>query len=143
MVQKLRRIYFILILPVVIGFIVVCYLKSRHLLAVGPYNNSGVLPQLLFILAAGTAMAYPILLRAVFAHRNQFEKFVLKCDLLKFERYLIAGPLLTPYLALLAYYLELPEFYTIGIFLMSLYASYYFYPSKRRIALEQQIFRSY
>jgi hypothetical protein len=141
--RKLRRQYAIFVLPVVFGFAVAGCLKACRLIAPVSPAFSDPLSVLLFVLAAGLAIAYPAFFRALFAHRNRFADAVLKSELIKFERYLMGGALLTPYLALLAYALSLPDFYAIGIFLMSLYAVYFFYPSKKRIAFEQRIFRAY
>jgi hypothetical protein len=143
MVQKLRRRYVLFMLPVVVGFAVAGCLKSCQLLLPGPLADSGPLSQLLFVLAAGSAIAYPTFFRTIFAHRNRFSTAVRKSDLVKFECHLMGVALLTPYMALLAYALSLPDFYSLGIFLMSLYAVYFFYPSKKRIAFEQRIFRAY
>lgn len=141
MVQKLRKTYFVLLLPAIFGFIITHYLKSHYQLTIGPFADSDSLSQALFVLAAGLAIAYPIFYRALFAHRNRFEKFVLKSELIKFERNLMAGALLTPYLALAAYCIDLPDFYLIGIFIMGLYASYFNYPTPKKIAFERSIFR--
>ena len=49
--------------------------------------------------------------------------------------------LVTPYLTLAGYWLALPKFYLSGAVLMTLYAGYYFYPSRRRLEFDRRIFR--
>jgi hypothetical protein len=66
---------------------------------------------------------------------------VSEVEFIKFERRLMVISLVTPYLALVAYTLEFPKFYTTAAILMGLYAIYYFFPSKRRLALDRRIFR--
>jgi hypothetical protein len=50
--------------------------------------------------------------------------------------------LVTPYLALLAYFLQLSRFYLAATLLVTLYAVYYTYPSHKRIAFDEKIFRT-
>jgi hypothetical protein len=50
--------------------------------------------------------------------------------------------LVTPYLAAIAYFLQLPRFYLAATLLMALYAIYYYYPSLKRITFDEKIFRA-
>ncbi|MEE4606124.1 MAG: hypothetical protein V2J65_32940, partial [Desulfobacteraceae bacterium] len=96
---------------------------------------------LIFILCIALAIAFPIFYRALFAHKNRDVMSVSDQKFLKFERTLVNVVMITPYLALLSYLFELPRFYTGSAILIGLYAVYYFYPSKKRIAFERRIFR--
>jgi hypothetical protein len=68
-------------------------------------------------------------------------KSISETELIKFERNLLFMVLATPYLALTAFILEFPRFYSAGTILMGIYTIYYFYPSKKRIALDRRIYR--
>ena len=95
-----------------------------------------------FILAALLAVAGPIFYRSLFAHRQRNHSSVSQEVLFKFERNLTCMVLIVPYLAVIAYVLELPRFYNAATILLALYAIYYYYPSQKRIAFDSKIFRA-
>ena len=141
--RYLKRVYFSLAAPAAAGFLIAWPIKitgppewGRQLIFAAPVAES------LFVAAAILSIAFPIYYRSWFAHRNRREKRVPERALLKFERNLIVGTMITPYLALTACVLPLPRFHLAAIALMGLYAAYYFYPSERRIAFERRIFRA-
>ena len=115
--------------------------KAYDLIEIGSPNFSQIAGPIIFILCIALAIAFPIFYRALFAHKNRDVISVSDEKLLKFERTLINVVMVTPYLALVAYFFELPRFYTTSAILIGLYAVYYFYPSKTRIAFERRIFR--
>jgi hypothetical protein len=100
-----------------------------------------ILAPSIFVLSVILAVALPIFYRTFFAHNRRHVESISEMELNKFERNLIYITLVTPYLALAALLLELPRFYTAGTILMGIYAVYYFYPSRKRIALDRRIFR--
>ena len=87
------------------------------------------------------SIALPIFFRTLFAHNVRQEKSISETDLLRFERTFLCIALVTPYIALAGYILELPRFHLGGTVIMALYAVYYYYPSERRIRFEKRIFR--
>jgi Ca2+/Na+ antiporter len=141
MSKELKKAYLILLLPSILGFTLAGGAKVYGFSEVGSANFSQVAGPLIFILCIALTVAFPIFYRALFAHKNRDLISVSDKKLLKFERTLINVVMITPYLALLAYFFELPRFYTAAAILLSLYAVYYFYPSKVRIAFERRIFR--
>lgn len=141
MVHELRRTYLVMLIPVVVGFIFLFGAKVFHLMPSGPFTFQEYLGPALFIASVIFAIALPILLRTLFAHKVRHEKRVSEADLYKFERTFLRVALLTPYTALMAYLFELPRFYGAGTVLMALYAVYYYYPSDKRITFEKRIFR--
>ena len=93
-----------------------------------PVQTSAFIAPMIFILAAVFGVAGPILYRSFFAHSHgMFMKFRLR-TLFIFERNLTGMALVTPYLALVAYFLQLPRFYLAATLLMALYAVYYYLP---------------
>ena len=141
MTEKLRKIYAVVLLPSILGFVLVYLNNASGFVRIGPIHFSEIMAPSIFILSVVCAVACPIFYRTFFAHRKRMDPSVSENELMKFERNLIYIAMVTPYLALTAYILELPRFYTAGAFLMGLYAIYYFYPSKRRFAFERRIFR--
>jgi Ca2+/Na+ antiporter len=141
MTDELKKTYFIFLLPSVFGFILAGWAKACGLIEIGSVKFIEIAGPLIFILGIVLAIAFPIFFRALFAHKSRDLINLSEKKLLKFERTLINVVMITPYLALIAYFFELPRFYTASAILIGLYAVYYFYPSKTRIAFEKRIFR--
>jgi len=141
MTDELKRTYFAFLLPAILGFTLAAGAKVYGFIEIGSANFSQIAGPSIFILCIALTIAFPIFYRALFAHNNRDHISVSDKKLLKFERTLINVVMMTPYLALVAYFFELPRFYTAAAILLGLYAVYYFYPSKVRIAFERRIFR--
>jgi Ca2+/Na+ antiporter len=142
MSNKLKKIYFILLVPSILSFVLTCWVKAYDVVAIDPALFPGIVGPLIFILCIALAIAFPIFYRSFFAYKHRDQLSVAEDELLKFERTLIHVVMVTPYLALFAFLIELPRFYTAGAVLMGIYAVYYFYPSGRRIAFDRRIFRA-
>jgi len=95
----------------------------------------------IFVLAACTALALPILYRTAFASSHRGRSAVPAGMYFRFTNNSIVLALLTPYFSLLSSLLGFAPFYLLGIFLMSLYAVYTQYPSVRRLEADVRIFR--
>ena len=141
MTKKLKKTYLTFLLPAILGFTLAGGAKAYDLIEIGSNNFIQIAGPIIFILCIALAIAFPIFYRTLFAHKHRDLLSVSDKKLLKFERALINVAMITPYLALVAYFFELPRFYTASAFLIGLYAVYYFYPSKKRIAFERRIFR--
>ena len=141
MTRDLKRTYFSLLLPAVVGFVCIFVLRHFHLVRWDIPQIPGVIPPIIFIVSASFAVALPILYRSLFANKMRQQTSTSEADWLKFERTLICIALLTPYVCLIAQILELPRFHLAGTIIMALYAVYYYYPSKRRIEFDRRVFR--
>ncbi len=141
MIDELRRTYFTVLIPVIVSFAAYFLGKTYDLFDFGPTKFQGILAPLLFILSVIFAIALPIFFRTLFAHSVRHQKNVSEADLLKFERTFLYIALVTPYITLAGYMLELPRFYLGGTVIMALYAVYYYFPSQKRIQFERRIFR--
>lgn len=130
-----------ILLPSVLGFFLGYLIRAYDLLADGRVAYSSMLAPYIFILTATFAIALPIFYRTLFAHKKRDSKSISEAELIKFERNLLFMVLVTPYLALTAFVFDFPRFYTAGTILMGIYATYYFYPSKERLALDRRIYR--
>lgn len=142
MTYELKRNYYIFLVPSILCFGLVCWAKACDWIVTGSADLVRIAGPLIFVLCIVLAIGFPIFYRSLFAHRSRDLISVSEKKLLQFERTLIKVTMITPYLALTAFLLELPRFYTAGAVLMGLYAVYYFYPSKRRIASDRRIFRA-
>ena len=142
MTDTLKKTYFAFLLPSIFGFALASWAKTYGFLEINSINHIEIAGASIFILCTASAIAFPIFYRTLFAHKSLDLISVSEKRLLNFERTLIHVVMITPYLALIAYFLDLPRFYTASAILMGLYVVYYFYPSKTRIALDRKIFRA-
>ncbi len=137
----IKRIYFILLMPAVCGFLFVFAVEHYK----GPLFTSPSLPEalvpLVFSLSVIFAAALPIWYRSFFASKVRHRKNTTEGEWVRFECTLLYIAMVTPYVALAAHILRLPRFHYAGTALMALYAIYYHYPSRRRISFDRRIFR--
>ena len=141
MINKLKKTYFIFLIPSIVGFICIYLSKKFNFLHFGQPQFISILAPSVFVLSVIFSIAAPIFFRSLFAHKISNEKSTTESKLIKFEQSLIRIALVTPYLGLVAYFFEFPKFYFSATFIMALYSVYYFYPSQKRIAFEKRIFR--
>lgn len=142
MAKDLKRNYFYIMTPALLGLAAVYAVKSLDLVADTAIGRAPeFVAPVVFVLSVVFAVALPAFYRTLFAHRIRSAQSVSEAAWFKFERNLIHISLITPYLILPAYLLEFPRFYLAGTVLMALYAGYYFYPSARRLQFERRMFR--
>jgi hypothetical protein len=141
MTHDLKRTYFTLLLPAVAGFILIFVLQHFPLASFNIPQIPPVFYPIIFVVSVCFAVALPIFYRTVFANKRRHQTRTAEDDWLKFERNLLYIAMVTPYVALVAQILQLPRFHLAGTIIMALYAVYYYYPSKKRIAFERRIFR--
>jgi hypothetical protein len=142
MIVRLKKVYCTILTPAIVGFILTHLAPNSQGALYLQEQEQAVIAPSIFILAALFALAGPIFYRSCFAQRQRNLYEVSHAVLFKFERNLIGMALVSPYLALAADFLQLPYFYLTGTLLMALYAIYYYYPSKKRIAFDMKIFRT-
>ncbi|MBW2594089.1 MAG: hypothetical protein JRE58_14015 [Deltaproteobacteria bacterium] len=140
MVNGLRKTYFAFLIPAAAGFLILYAVKTLALLSWEQVRPPQVIGIFIFILSFFFAIALPIFMRALFAHRIRDRKSIGVAELAGFERNLISIDLVAPYFSLIAYFLELPGFYFSGSFIAALYSAYYYFPSNKRIDFEKNIF---
>jgi hypothetical protein len=141
MTEELKRTYLALLIPAVLAVFLAYAARTTGLIPVNRNISLSIIAPCVFVLSVAFAVALPIFVRSLFAHRMRNQKTVPEAVLIKFERKVIFVSLLTPYLILPAYLLDFPNFYFTATVLMALYAVYYFYPSVKRIQFEMRLFR--
>lgn len=143
LISSLKRLYWLITGPAMLIF--ACLLVVRCFNGLGPDSVILQLPEIwhavLFTSAAFTAIAGPVLLRVMFAHRESQQTRVEKLRFEMLQRRLIIVSCITPYTALAAVCCGLSEFHAGGIILMALYGVYYHFPSKKRINHDIKLFR--
>ena len=141
MTHDLKRTYFSLLLPAVVGFVLVFFLRHFRIASWNGPQFPGAIPPIIFIVSVCFAVALPIFYRTLFANKMRHQTRTSEGDWLKFERNLLYIAMITPYLGLIAQILQLPRFHLAGTIVMALYAVYYYYPSLRRIEFDRRVFR--
>jgi len=137
----LRKTYFKLLIPLTVILIIFYLLKIFGALDNIHVGYLKLISILFFILAGIFGVAFPIFYRTLFISNLKNIKTISKEEFIRFEKRLIIISLLTPYFIIMPIIFNFPDFYFGGIILFSLYAVYYFYPSKARIDFEKRIFR--
>jgi hypothetical protein len=141
MSHDLKRTYFTLLLPAVLGFILIFAIRHFHLLSFNIPQFPSAIPPFIFIVSVCFAVALSIFYRTLFANKMRHQTRTSEREWLKFESNLLYIAMITPYLGLIAQILQLPRFHLAGTIVMALYAVYYYYPSKRRIEFDRRVFR--
>ncbi len=139
--RRLRTSYFALATPAAAAVLAIELLREFRGFEGVNLPGKLALEVPVFVLAAATGLALPILYRALFVsvHRKHMHVSI---DLLyRYEYNTIILAMLTPYSAFVASLFAFEAFYAAGIYLFTLYAAYFYYPSRRRIESEMRIFR--
>ncbi len=141
MTKTLQKWFYIMLIPALAGLGGLWLLRTIRSVASGGSPGGGIWAPLLFVLSMASAVAAPILIRSLFAHRVRHRSRISAPEFLRFQRLQIVTVMATPYLALTAYALAVPRFYLAGIILATLYGLYYHFPSRQRVVFDQRIFR--
>ena len=141
MSHDLKRTYFTLLLPAVLGFILIFVIRHFYPVKFNIPQIPSAIPPIIFIVSVCFAVALPIFYRTLFANKMRHQTRTSEGDWLKFERNLLYIAMITPYAGLIAQFLQLPRFHLAGTMVMTLYAVYYYYPSMKRIEFDRRVFR--
>ncbi|MBW2095546.1 MAG: hypothetical protein JRI80_11715 [Deltaproteobacteria bacterium] len=142
MEAKLKKLYFSLLIPAIVGFIAAYAVKIFLEVDLSAIKSFRIIAPLLFVLAFAFGVALPILWRTLFVRKHHGQKEIKEADLLKFEQETLYIAMITPYISLAAFFFEISRFHFFGTVLASFYAVYYFYPSRKRIRFEKRVFRA-
>ena len=108
---------------------------------VGRIAAKEIFEPVVFMLSVFSALAAPLLFRLHFIKKLKDKKKTALPAFIKFEKQTLYIVLLTPYFFFAASILQFAAFYYLSIFLLSLYAGYYYYPSAKRLHFEKRLFR--
>ncbi|WDP91315.1 MAG: hypothetical protein HUN04_17075 [Desulfobacter sp.] len=141
MMNRLKKLYFILLLPALVLFAAYYLALETKLVRPGQITLPETFNGLLFTLAAVTGIAGPIFIRTLFANKFKDQHQVPEAAFYSFQAKLLTVSGITPYIAFAAAACELPRFHAGAIVLMALYSLYYYFPSARRINFDRKLFR--
>ena len=137
----LQRVYWKVLMPAFALILFSEINKSMHWFEPQISKQYSSFGPAIFFLSAISALAAPLLYRIVFIKKIKKLKQISVSVFYDFEKKTIYIVLLTPYLFFAASLLQLAAFYYLSVFLLSLYACYYYYPTQKRIHFEKKIFR--
>lgn len=100
-----------------------------------------IIEPLVFVFSTVSALAAPVLFRLKFIKKVKDKNKIDRSVFLNFEKQTLFIVLITPYFFFIASCLRFSTFYYLSIFLFSLYAGYYYYPSIKRLNFERRLFR--
>ncbi|THB70182.1 MAG: hypothetical protein D6E12_03125 [Desulfovibrio sp.] len=139
-IQKaLFKRYLLMLAPAALIFI--GWGVYRVLQEPGPLAPPEVIGPIAFIGAVVVALALPLFIRGWFVKKVGESTSVEAKPFLAFESTLLSVALVSPYFAALAYICSTSMFHFGGAFLAALYAAYYYFPTKARVAHEMRLFR--
>nr|WP_321513685.1 hypothetical protein [uncultured Pseudodesulfovibrio sp.] len=106
-----------------------------------PDGTTAVVGPITFIAAIALAVALPLLYRIRFVRSVEGQKSVESAPFITFQLNLMTIALIAPFAAAAGYIAGVANFHFAGAFLASLYAAYYYFPSKKRMTQEMRLFR--
>ncbi len=115
--------------------------KALEILKIPGPDKSRQIDVAVFILAALFSTALPVMRRLVFVNKVKNLKMVNPDDWWRFEKQVLQIALVTPYFFAMASVLQFNGFFYSTVFLLALYAGYFYFPSGKRIRYEMRIFR--
>ena len=139
--KELSKYYWHLLLPALVLILLSEMLKVLGLLKPPVFEQKYVFSIVIFSLAALSSVGLPIVRRLFFVEKVKNLKNVNPEIWMKFEKQALQIALLTPYFFFVASALYFINFFYTTIFLLALYACYFYFPSEKRIRFEMRIFR--
>lgn len=128
-------------LPAVLLFLALGLMEIWGIFTPGSLTVPPAVHSVVFIMAALTAVAGPIILRTMFVNTVKDQQYARENDFLGLQKKILWSSQLTPYIAFFAVVFGFPKFYAAAIVMMALYSLYYYYPSRKRIDFDRRIFR--
>ena len=112
---RLQKKYFCLLMPSIV--IIAALLTARSMDLIEPIRlmNTQLVARVIFILAISLAVAAPVFLRTLFAHRMRLSIRTPPDEFFRLQQRLIGAALLTPYLILVTCLVDFPRFYQAGV----------------------------
>lgn len=135
-----QKFYWIILIPAVLA---VCVLALNQTFGTPFLTRQASRPVSLCILVLTGVLAIilPLWQRIMFCRHQTGKSGTDLKIFLRFEKRFMLSGLLATYMIPLGYFCRLPQVPLFWIIIFSLYAVYYYFPSRKRIALESKIFR--
>ena len=137
--KALIKRYLLVLAPA--AAVLMAWAGYRNLIQLPPPLMPEVVGPAAFIAALALALALPLLGRDRFVKRVASSTFVPVDDFLAFEKANMTVGLSSAYCAAAAYVCSAGQFHFGGAFLAALYAAYYYFPTRTRMAHEMRLFR--
>lgn len=139
--KELTKYYWQFLVPALVLILVSEALKALDIIKVPVFEQKYIFSAVIFAFAALSSIGLPIVRRLFFVDKVKNQKEVDPLVWMKYEKQSLQIALLTPYFFVIASALQFISFFYTVIFLLALYACYYYFPSEKRIRFEMRIFR--
>ncbi len=138
--KEIRLYYFKLIIPAVLCCFVIFILEKMNIdVFLGEISQAGTV--LLIFSAAFFSILLPLWFRIFFIRKVQGQRTVSVEQFIGFEKTFILIAELSLYIVLIAYLFKVPRIQMLFIALFGFYAAYYYFPSRKRLHHEKNLFR--
>lgn len=139
--NDLQRYYRKLMIPVISLVIISAVIKMVLPVQWTSDEGAKAFGIFLFTLSTISSLVSPLLYRLVFIRRFKLHHHVPHKNFLSFQKNTLRIALATFYIFILALITSASDLIYVGIFLLSLYSAYFYFPSQRRIDFEIRLFR--
>ncbi len=139
--KALNKYYWQLLVPALVLILISEVLRALEIIKVSVFEQKYIFSAVIFALAALSSIGLPIVRRLLFVDKVKNLKEVDPLVWMKYEKQSLQIALLTPYFFFIASALQFISFFYTVIFLLALYACYYYFPSEKRVHFEMRIFR--
>ena len=141
MIKLLQRFYIKNLIYVLIFVFILMWIYSLTDIKVFVHSYPELVPVLLFTVCAVCGLGWPLLFRSYYAHRQRHRKSISQDEFIAFQKKLIIISLLPVYFLVISIIVNIAHFYQYGILFIAMYTGYYYYPFRKRIILDQRIYR--
>ena len=139
--NDLQRYYRKLMIPIILLVMISVVIKTVFPVQWISDERAKAFGILLFALSTISSLVGPLLYRLILIRRFKLHHHVPRKNFLSFQKNTLRIALTTFYIFILALITSASDLVYIGIFLLSLYSAYFYFPSQRRIDFEMRLFR--
>ena len=140
MQKKLLMHYLKINLPGIFAFIILYIMGKFNVAIFFPVHYNWVTITMM-IAEAFFAVVLPLWYRILFVNKMKGEEYTDEHRFMRFEKHFLTIASISAYILIAGYLLALPRIPLSVMVLFVLYALYFYFPSEKRIRIEQKIFR--
>jgi len=140
--MALRRTWILMLAPGVALLFLTEVIRYGNLAPMLHISETSVLPSVLLFISAFVGIGLPLLYRAAFANAHKRRQSVPMYSLFRYENNSIVVALLAVWPSIVASICSFPRFHASAMFIIALYVSYTAYPSKRKLDMDERVFRA-
>lgn len=139
--QELQSLFVKLLSPAILFIVVLEILKYFGYYHIPEISRSRILDISLILLAACSALAFPLMYRTWFINGVRGQQSVQRNSFMLFQKRSLLIVLSSAYVFSLVSFLGASDVVYYSVFLLALYGTYYYFPSQKRITFEMRLFK--